>query len=114
VVEHFDLYEVGAPDLRAERETPHHGEVTERQLAHQAAHHDQGEEHSQEQIEEVIPGIDGGEADPEGDPYEELAFARELQTTRRLREAPARPPPRRRRRTAWRGEGDGGERRGRP
>ena len=54
VVEDLDLDEVRAPDLRAERQAPHDGEVAQRELAHDAADDDEREEHPEEEIEEVV------------------------------------------------------------
>ena len=54
VVEDLDLDEVRASDLRAQRQAAHDGEVAERELAHDAAHDDEREEHPEQQVEEVI------------------------------------------------------------
>ena len=71
------------PDLRAQRQAPHDGEVAQRQLAHDAAHHDEREEHPEQEIEEVVRRVDRGEADAERDADEELPLARELEPARR-------------------------------
>ena len=68
-----------APDLRARREPPHHGEIAQRQLAHDARENDQREQHPEQQIEKVVAGVDGREADAERDAEEVLSLARELQ-----------------------------------
>ena len=54
VIEDLDLDEVRAPDLRAQREAAHDGEVAQRELAHDAAHDDEREEHPEQQVEEVV------------------------------------------------------------
>ncbi len=90
VVEDLDLHEVRASDLRSERKAPDHREVAERELTHKSAHHDEREEHPEEEIEEVVPRVDRGEAHAERDPDEELPFARELELARRLHRPPLR------------------------
>jgi hypothetical protein len=74
-VDDFDLDNVGTSHLGADGEPSAHGQAAEGELAEEATDDDEGEEHSKEQVEEVIGGIDRGEADAEGDADEELALA---------------------------------------
>ena len=83
VVVDLDLDEVGAADLGAKGQAPHHRQVAQRQLAHDAAHDDEREEHPEKQVEEIVRRVDRGEADAQGDADEELPLAGELQPPRR-------------------------------
>src|SRR5262249_46551000 len=62
-------------------------------LAHQPAHDDEREEHPEQQIKEIVSGVDRRESDAERDPDEELSFARELELSRRPEPRPKRPTP---------------------
>jgi hypothetical protein len=56
-------------------------------LAHDAAHRDESEEHAEEDEEEVVGGVYGSEPYAEGDADEELALAGDLQAARELEAA---------------------------
>lgn len=52
-------------------------EVFEGDIGEDAADDDEAEHHPEQEVEEVISGVDGGHTDPDGDPEEVLAFAGE-------------------------------------
>ena len=55
-------------------------EVAEAEFAHESAHDDERKEHPEQQIEQVVAGVDRREAHAERNAYEELAFACELES----------------------------------
>ena len=64
------------------------GERAQRHLAHDPRGDDERQHHAEQQVEQVVAGVDGGEADADGDADEVLALARERQAARRADPAP--------------------------
>jgi hypothetical protein len=82
VVVDFDLDEVGPADLGARGQAAHDGEMAETELAHHAGDDDEGEQHAEQEIQQVVAGIDGGKADAKCYGDEVLALAGELEPAR--------------------------------
>ena len=82
VVVDLDLDQVRAADLGARRQPPHDRQVAQAELAQHARDDDQRQQHAEQQIEQVVAGVDRGEADAERDADEVLALARELELAR--------------------------------
>ena len=77
VVVNLDLDEVRAANLCSMGQPPHDLQVTQTDLAENAGDHNQRQQHAEQQVQQVVAGVDRGEADTEGDPDEVLAFARD-------------------------------------
>jgi hypothetical protein len=83
LVEDFDLDEVGTSGLGSGGKSSGDGEFAERHFAHDTGDDDEGQEHAEDEVQQVVAGVDGGDADSEGDEDEVLSFAGEAEATGR-------------------------------
>src|SRR5258706_11636424 len=82
VVEDFDLDQMRAPHLRAGRQAPSNRQLPQAELAQHARDDDQREQHTEQQVKEIVAGVDRGDADAQRDADEVLALAGELEPSR--------------------------------
>lgn len=82
LVPDFDFDEMRSPHLCSRREATNDSQVAQGELAHDAADDNEREQHSEDEVEEIVGGIDGGEADAKGDANEEFSFAGKFQVAR--------------------------------
>ena len=86
-----DAHEEGAARVDAGGRLARDRQVAQRHLAHDSRGDDEREHHAEQEVEQVVAGVDGGEADADGDADEVFALARERQAARRSQPAAPRP-----------------------
>ncbi len=87
VVVDLDLHEVRAAHLRPHRQAARHGEAAQAEIAHHARDEHEREEHAEQEVEQVVAGVDRREAHAEGDAQVVLALAGDLELARGAEEA---------------------------